>query len=106
MLIYRICFSKHYIEYSNQEECFVQFNSSNQLHFQLPVQSMPITTNVVSSNPVHGEVYSIQHYVTKFVIDLRHVGGYMLFQTLYRIFQSRGMFCTIQFIQSLEQLDN
>jgi len=27
-----------------------------------------ITTNVVSSNPTHGEVYSIQHYVIKFVI--------------------------------------
>jgi len=23
---------------------------------------VPITTKVVSSNPVHGEVYSIQHY--------------------------------------------
>jgi len=33
------------------------------LDFQLPVQSVPTTTNVVSSNPVHGEVYSIQHYV-------------------------------------------
>jgi len=32
-------------------------------HLQLPVQSVPITTKVVSSNPVHGEVYSIQHYV-------------------------------------------
>jgi hypothetical protein len=29
---------------------------------------VPITTNVVSSNPAHGEVYSIQHYVIKFVI--------------------------------------
>ena len=27
---------------------------------QLPVQSMSITTNVVSSIPAHGEVYSIQ----------------------------------------------
>ena len=24
---------------------------------QLPMQSMPITTNVVSSNPAHGKVY-------------------------------------------------
>ena len=24
--------------------------------------TVPITTKVVSSNPVHGEVYSIQHY--------------------------------------------
>jgi len=30
---------------------------------QLPMQSVPITTNVVSSNPVHGKVYSIQYYV-------------------------------------------
>jgi hypothetical protein len=35
-----------------------------------------ITTKVVSSNPVHGEVYSIQHYVIKFVSDLRQVGGF------------------------------
>jgi len=35
------------------------------------VQSVPITTKVVSLNPVHGEVYSIQHYVIKFVNDLR-----------------------------------
>jgi hypothetical protein len=28
---------------------------------QLPVQLVPITTKVVSSNHVHGEVYSIQH---------------------------------------------
>ena len=36
---------------------------------------MPITIKVVSSNPVHGEVYSIQHYVIKFVKDLRQVSG-------------------------------
>jgi hypothetical protein len=44
---------------------------------QLPVQSVPITTNVVSSNPAHGEVYSIHHYVIKFVSDLRQVGGFL-----------------------------
>ena len=38
-----------------------------QLHVHVPVQSVPITTKVVSSNPFHGEVYSIQHYVIKFV---------------------------------------
>ena len=32
-----------------------------------------ITTNVVISNPAHGEVYSIQHYVIKFVSDLQQV---------------------------------
>jgi hypothetical protein len=31
----------------------------------------------VSSNPVHGDVYSIQHYVIKFVSDLRQVGGFL-----------------------------
>jgi hypothetical protein len=41
------------------------------------MQSVPITTNVVSSNPVHGEVYSIQHYVIKFVSDLRQIGGFL-----------------------------
>ena len=37
--------------------------------------SVPITTKVVSSNPVNGEVYSIQHYVIKFASDL--VGGFL-----------------------------
>ena len=31
------------------------------LDLQLPVQSVPITNNIVSSNPAHGKVYSIQH---------------------------------------------
>ena len=35
-----------------------------------------IITKVVSSNPVHGEVYSIQRYVIKFVSDLRQVCGF------------------------------
>jgi hypothetical protein len=30
-----------------------------------------------SSNPVHGEGYSIQHYVIKFVSDLQHVGCFL-----------------------------
>ena len=38
------------------------------MDLQLPVQSVPLTTNVVSSNHFHGEVYLIQHYV-KFVTD-------------------------------------
>ena len=37
------------------------------LDLQLPVQLVPITNKVVGSNPVHGEVYLIQHYVIKFV---------------------------------------
>ena len=47
------------------------------LDLQLHVKSVSITTKVVSSNPVHGEVYSIQHFVIKFVSDLRHVGGFL-----------------------------
>jgi hypothetical protein len=38
------------------------------------MQSVPIITKVVSSNPSHGVVYSIKHYVIKFVSDLRQVG--------------------------------
>ena len=41
------------------------------------MQSVPFTNNVVSSNPAHGEVYSIQHYVIKYVSDLRQVGGFL-----------------------------
>ena len=40
---------------------------------------MSIITKVVSLNPAHGEVYSMQHYVTKFVSDLRHVRGFLRF---------------------------
>ena len=36
-----------------------------------------ITTEVVSSNPAHGDVYSIQHYVIKLVSDLRQVAGFL-----------------------------
>ena len=37
------------------------------------MQSVPI----MSWNPANCEVYSIQHYVMKCVIDLRHVGGFL-----------------------------
>ena len=47
------------------------------LDLQLPVQSVPITTNVVNSNPAHGEVYLIQRCVIKFVSDLQQVGGFL-----------------------------
>jgi len=46
---------------------------SHQIHIvldlQLSMQSVPITTKVVSSYPPYSEVYSIQHYVMKFVSD-------------------------------------
>jgi len=41
------------------------------------MQSVPITTKVMSSNPANGEVYSIQHYVIKFVSDLRQLSGFL-----------------------------
>ena len=41
------------------------------------MQSVPITTIIVSLNSIHGEVYSIQHYVIKYVSDLRQVGGFL-----------------------------
>ena len=50
-----------------------------QLHVQLTV---PITTKVVSSNPIHGEVYSLQHYVIKLVSDLRQVCGFLRVHTV------------------------
>ena len=43
------------------------------LDLQLPMQSVHILTKVVSSNTAHGEVYSLQHYVIKFVSDLWQV---------------------------------
>jgi hypothetical protein len=45
------------------------------LYPSLPVQSVYIT-NVVSSNPDRGEVYSIQYYMIKFVSNWRPVGGF------------------------------
>ena len=45
---------------------------------RLAVRCKTITTNVVSLNPAHGEVYSIQRYVIKFVSDLGQVGGILL----------------------------
>ena len=41
------------------------------------MQSVPIITNVASSNSVHGEVYSIQHNVEKFVGEFQQVTGFL-----------------------------
>jgi hypothetical protein len=43
------------------------------LQNELPGHTVYIATNVVSSNPVNDEVYSIQHYVIQFV----SVGGFL-----------------------------
>ena len=42
--------------------------------FTTYMQSVPITTKVVSSNHAHREDYSIQHYVIKCFSDLRPTG--------------------------------
>ena len=52
-----------------------------QLDLQLPVQSVIITINIVSLNLAHGEVYSIQHYMIKFVSDLKQVSGFLIDKT-------------------------
>ena len=48
-----------------------------QLDFRLPAQSVSTTTKVMSLNPVHDQVYSIQHYVTHFVSDLQQLNGFL-----------------------------
>ena len=52
-------------------------NQGPSLDIQLPVQSVPITTNVGSSNFVLCEVFSIQLYVIKPVSDLRWVSDFL-----------------------------
>jgi hypothetical protein len=47
------------------------------LDLQLPMQSVPITTNIVSLNQTYGEVHSMQHYVIKFVSDLWQAYGFL-----------------------------
>ena len=43
------------------------------------MQSVPIATKVVSLNPIHSEVYSIQHYyMIEFVSDLWQIGDFLL----------------------------
>jgi hypothetical protein len=46
--------------------------------FTVPV-IFPITANIVSSNPAHGEVYLKQHYMIKFVNELWQVDGFLQF---------------------------
>jgi hypothetical protein len=48
------------------------------------MQSVSITTKVVSLNPNYGGVYPIQLYVMKFIIDLRQVSGFLLFPPIIK----------------------
>jgi hypothetical protein len=54
----------------------LSWSYSSNCIYKLPMQSVPITTKVVSSNLSNGEAYSIQHYVIKFVSDLWQVGEF------------------------------
>jgi len=45
------------------------------------MQSVSITSNVMSLNSPRGEVYSILRFVIKFVSDLRHVDDTQVFST-------------------------
>jgi hypothetical protein len=56
---------------------YIFFSNALKLVFYMTSKSVPITTNVVSLNPVHGKVYSMQHFVIKFVSDLRQVDGFL-----------------------------
>ena len=49
-----------------------------QLDLQLPMKLVTFTTNVVRSNPAHGKVYLIQHYMTKFVNDRHDIAKKLL----------------------------
>jgi hypothetical protein len=44
---------------------------------RLPMQSVLITTQAVSSNAAHGEVYLMQLYVIQVVSDVRQVCGFI-----------------------------
>jgi hypothetical protein len=59
------------------------------------VQSVPITTIVVSSKPAHGKVYSIQHYVIKFVSDLRVDGFLRVLRFLCMLYCLFDLFVTL-----------
>jgi hypothetical protein len=48
-------------------------NSTNEIGGQIP-GIVPITAKGVSLKLAHG--YSIQHYVIKYVSDMRYVGGF------------------------------
>jgi hypothetical protein len=65
---------RHHVYFQN---VYIYWGAVVVVDLQLPVQSMYITTKIVSSNPVHDRVYSIQHYVIKFVNDLRQAGGFL-----------------------------
>jgi hypothetical protein len=58
----------------------IVFNATfNNLSVVSPVQSVPIIATVVRSNPIHCELYLIEHYGIGFVSDLRQNSGFHWF---------------------------
>jgi hypothetical protein len=53
----------------------------------------------VSSNPAHGEVFLIQHYVMMFISDLRQVGGFLRVLRINSIRQHKDIKCVEKSIQ-------
>ena len=65
---------------------------------QLPMQSVPINTKVVSLNPAHDEVFLIQHYVIKFFCNLWQVGGtvFVVVHVLKLILRNLGLIFSVK----------
>jgi hypothetical protein len=59
--LYKIIHCHYFDINKNTFLCLFPYLGPSWSDLQLPVQSVPITTKVVSLNPVHGEVYSIQY---------------------------------------------
>ena len=51
--------------------------TSNLSVFSIVSTKFDIYIVIVSSDPAHDEVYAIQHYVIKFLSDMRQVGGFL-----------------------------
>ena len=49
----------------------------DRMDLELPVQSVPNTTKVVNLNLVYCDMYSVQHFVIKFVSDLWQIGDFL-----------------------------
>jgi hypothetical protein len=101
-----------------QEKCLKMYKFNNYTVLTvipLIIACVPMTictTQVVSSTPVHGEVYSIQHYVIKFVSNLRQVGGFLVDNSISQFSVTfllscdvTNVFCIIKCKSSLPEVD-
>jgi hypothetical protein len=56
---------------------FIGFNGIEKMVAECWHNEYKILMLCMSKNPAHDEVYPIQHYVIKFVSNLRQVGGFL-----------------------------